>query len=104
MTIDGASLIAQERRRQVEDENYSPEHDAQHTDAELLKAAMAYMLAATDPDDVELRSGRLYWPWNPVSFKPKAPIRNLVRAGALIAAEIDRLGNWEEAGNEGEES
>lgn len=33
----------------------------------------------------------LWWPWAVRWWKPKDPIRDLVRAGALIAAEIDRL-------------
>ena len=32
------------------------------------------------------------WPWEPASFKPQdGQIRNLVKSGALIAAEIERL-------------
>jgi len=32
------------------------------------------------------------WPWHPVQWKPSTdPERNLVKAGALIAAEIDRI-------------
>jgi hypothetical protein len=32
------------------------------------------------------------WPWEPEGWKPSDdPIRNLVKAGSLIAAEIDRL-------------
>lgn len=31
------------------------------------------------------------WPWGTQSFKPTNSIRDLTKAGALIAAEIDRL-------------
>jgi hypothetical protein len=34
----------------------------------------------------------IFWPWDQDWWKPSPdPIRNLVKAGALIAAEIDRL-------------
>lgn len=35
----------------------------------------------------------MYWPrrWSPDWYKPTNAIRDLVKAGALIAAEIDRL-------------
>jgi hypothetical protein len=38
-----------------------------------------------------------WWPWSFEWWKPKDRIRNLVRAGALIAAEIDRLQAMQEA-------
>jgi hypothetical protein len=37
------------------------------------------------------RVRRFYWPWEWSFWKPRDPVRNLVIAGALIAAEIDRL-------------
>jgi hypothetical protein len=77
---DGATLIAAERTRQITAEGWTAQHDQEHTEGELIGAACAYA------------SGILSsWPdgWQ---YKPsKDPIRNLVRAGALIAAEIDRL-------------
>ena len=36
------------------------------------------------------RSGNLWWPWSIESHKPKDVLQNLKRAGALIAAAIDR--------------
>ena len=38
------------------------------------------------------------WPWSDKWWKPKDKIRDLVRAGALIAAEIDRLQRLKEGG------
>ena len=32
-----------------------------------------------------------YWPWEPRWWKPKNPRRDLVRAAALLIAEIERL-------------
>jgi hypothetical protein len=102
----GAGLIAEERRRQVEAEGWTHEHDDGHASGELVQAARCYAWAAqvaenvppaewfgTDADGlVKLpRGANVQWPvgWD---WKPDDdPVRNLVKAGALIAAEIDRL-------------
>ena len=85
--MSGADLIAAERRRQIDAEGWTPEHDDEHTAHELVYAAVAYAkAAANDPFHA------YQWPWAGASFKRcHDPIRNLVKAGALIAAEIDRL-------------
>lgn len=90
----GADLIAAERRRQIEAEGWTPEHDDEHDGCELTQAAVAYAFQAVDqvngacwPDEIGL-----FWPWDRSWWKSSDdPIRNLVKAGALIAAEIDRL-------------
>lgn len=89
----GAELIAAERRRQVEAEGWAPEHDDEHTKAELARAAHRYLTRAIDRSGWPLGGfGSLGWPWSESWWKPSDdPIRNLVKAGALIAAEIDRL-------------
>lgn len=86
----GVSLIAFERNRQITAEHFTKDHDAEeHDTGELGLAAAAYALEAVHPGH-ELN--RALWPWDESWWKPKDdPIRNLVRAGALIAAEIDRL-------------
>lgn len=82
----GADLIVAERIRQLYEERWTPEHDDGHDSNELLEAALAYANWIFDekwPDD---------WPWDADWFKPSdKPVRNLIKAGALIAAEIDRL-------------
>lgn len=85
----GTELIAEERQRQITKEGYSLEHDDAHNDGEIVTAAMAYL-------DFVYGSSRNVavwkWPWSDDSFKPAGgDIKNLVKAGALIAAEIDRL-------------
>lgn len=91
---NGASLIAIERRRQVEVEGWGAGHDKEHGGDELVMAAVAYAL----PYFYKGRED--FWPWDesywkPVETGPNQPrenrIRELVKAGALIAAEIDRL-------------
>jgi hypothetical protein len=88
--MNGVELIAQERQRQAEQEGFTSENDEQWTCGELTKAAAFYALYG-----VELPAGVGFvselWPWSMAWCKPKNRLRNLARAGALIAAEIDRL-------------
>ena len=88
----GVDLIAAERRRQVEQEGWTAEHDDHHVGGEIAGAAACYALASGVLTEEGLADYRpRLWPWAEDWWKPKDPLRNLVRAGALIAAEIDRL-------------
>lgn len=83
----GVELIALERTRQVECEGYTVEHDDEHVNGEMVYSAVAYALHASGNPSVEG-----YWPFGSCEWKPSDnPVRNLTKAGALIAAEIDRL-------------
>ncbi len=89
---DGAQLIAEERRWQVSGEAYAPEHDDQYVNEELARAAACYALAGHDQGGFPHNLLHAFiWPWAEEAWKPKGRLRNLVRAGALIAAEIDRV-------------
>jgi hypothetical protein len=80
---DGAALIAAERRRQIEVECWTYEHDRNHWRGELVQAAIFY----ADPE-----ASAMEWPWAELpKAKGEDRVRDLVKAGALIAAEIDRL-------------
>lgn len=83
--MSGAELIQAERIDQVR-KGWTPEHDAQHNQNELAHAAISYLM----PND-----GRalVWWPWEMRDYKPRPydRVRELVKAGGLIAAEIDRL-------------
>lgn len=101
--------IAAERRRQIDVEGWTADHDDEHDDGSLAFAAAAYAINAANPDaQIDLRVGRageffnggwmtlarLCWPksWDHDRFwKPKTPRADLVRAAALIVAEIERL-------------
>lgn len=84
--VDGVSLIAAERKRQVEAEGWTPEHDDEHDTSELAQAAAVY--AAPHPRNRIMD----LWPWHYTWWKPgPTRERELVKAGALIAAELDRL-------------
>jgi len=85
--MSGTDDIVAERRRQIEEEVWSAEHDDEHKAGELAKAAAAYALFAWSDRTLPPQ----FWPWDASWWKPKNPRRDLVRAGALIAAEIDRL-------------
>lgn len=84
----GSELIANERARQVAREGWTFDHDDRHSSGELATAAIAYLLTDRDP----LFKRERFWPW-PDGWKPSPEdrIRELTKAGALIAAEIDRL-------------
>lgn len=83
----GVFLIAKERERQQTEEGWIPEHDDCHERGELANAAACY--AATHEARCDFLA-RL-WPFTREWWKPTYRIRELAKAGALIAAEIDRL-------------
>jgi hypothetical protein len=87
----GIELIEEERARQIAVEGWTPEHDATHTHGELAQAASCY--ATPGSRRIEGFSIPDEWPFQPEWWKPTPNdrIRELVKAGALIAAEIDRL-------------
>lgn len=87
------ALIQAERQRQLEVEGYNAAHDDGHDDHVLLRAGMLYYANATRPGDLTLRmdGAPLGWPWEAKHWKPKSPLHDLVRAGALVLAEKERL-------------
>lgn len=100
---DGVTLIALERTRQISEEGWTPEHDDMHEAGEMAQAAGLYAFYAHSDEAVahavSLRRSFLCppgWPFAPEWWKPKDRISNLIRAGALIAAEIDRLHRLED--------
>lgn len=93
----GAELIAAERKRQLEQEGWTAEHDRQHERCELAVAAACYALHGTDVGAcTEAYACPIFhdaWPWGKEEDKRNKHgwQRRLVIAGALIAAELDRL-------------
>lgn len=87
----GVELIAAERRRQIEVEGWTLEHDRIEHDGSdnIVMAAICYAL----PDEHRHGEPPIWWPWASSYWKPTPDdrVRELVKAGALIAAEIDRL-------------
>lgn len=91
-TGDVAALrdIAAERQRQQSVEGWSIEHDDAHDDFELSRAASGYAAMPWRRTEGRLLSPT-GWPWSAEWWKPKDNRSDLVRAGALIVAEIERL-------------
>ena len=91
--MTGAGLIAAERKRQIEEEGWSAEHDDRLAKGQLAKAAMCYCMEPGDDADDDKKVPPKEWPLKKKLWKPTADsrIRELEKAGALIAAEIDRL-------------
>ena len=89
-------MIAIERRRQISVEGWSSKHDDAHDNGQLADAAAVYAMSpsyrAFPTDEVGNTIRTCLWPWDDAWFKPYGGrIRQLAKAGALIAAEIDRL-------------
>lgn len=87
--------IAAERQRQVQQEGWTPEHDDTHSRGEMARAAACYSLSSvhipiTRPAYIG-EAIRHCWPWDQEWWKPKGARVDLVRAAALIVAEIERL-------------
>lgn len=112
----GVELIAAERTRQITEEEWTPEHDDEHYQGEMAMAAACYAaperLFRCDANEYGMAFGDP-WMWDndfdkrreygserkghnhripdPKSYSKKERLDLLVKAGALIAAEIDRL-------------
>ena len=86
------SVIA-ERQRHQSAEGWTPEHDDQYSKSQLLWASSCYVLNAIHP----FNRIPFDWPWTPEWWKPTNPRRDMVKAGALILAEIERIDRQEAA-------
>lgn len=96
----GIEIIAEERQRQISVENWSLNHDVMHhTRGELAQAAACYAMPQAERKQYQSYSKfgwfPRWWPkdWSVRWWKPSPDnrIKELAKAGALIAAEIDRL-------------
>lgn len=102
--MTGIELISEERERQKSVEGWTKEHDAEHRFGELANAAACYAMTvfykmrdivSVECEDGITRQVPVMWPWDGKWWKPTQNdrIKELTKAGALIAAEIDRLLN-----------
>lgn len=113
----GIELIAKERQRQIKEEMFDADHDGGHTEQSLADAAVCFaasqrvfFLDDHGGDDIEfIDPWPVHWDgrWDkrgeygrrnkqgllpdPKTYTKKQRKDLLVKAGALIAAEIDRL-------------
>ena len=99
--IAAMSSVINERVRQIEAEGFSPEFDdLKYNRYELGRAACAYAWAASSKDDSRIGVLKIMlWPWHTRWWKPGSAFdtahqrrrRMLVKAGALILAQIEQL-------------
>jgi len=108
-----------ERARQVDQEGWTPDNDdTEHGNGQLAIAAACYAISAGANNGVRhLLAGKrwtlydgnqvvtaFYWLWSLTIkwssdwFKPTTRRRDLVKAGALILAEVERLDRLEAKG------
>lgn len=95
---DAVNDVINERFRQILEEGFNAAHDDEHNAGELCSAASAYAIYAGDQihplsmgdgfRDGSIPDG---WLWDASWWKPKTPRENLIKAAALIIAEIERL-------------
>lgn len=99
--MTGVQLIEKERIRQTE--TFDAKHDDGHWLGELSMAGAAYanvssaMIRGASPEEFpyDMMASEGDWPWDEEDWKLSNDIIiNLVKAGALIAAEIDRIQRW----------
>lgn len=91
--------IRNERCRQMQSEGWTPEHDDTHSDGEMARAASCYAMTGSakwlcDRARRERRGNMRApadWPWSIGWWKPKDTRSDLVRAAALLVAEIERI-------------
>lgn len=90
--LSAASVLVEiesERVRQVEEEGWTPEHDDAHDGGELAHAAGCYALFSGSHADAGYPPK--YWPLDDGWWKPSEYRRDLIKAAALLVAEIERL-------------
>lgn len=91
----GTTLIEEERKRQISEEGYDWRHDDEVRQHELSYAASAY-LVGVNSFYVTNKVIPPFWPWPSIAYKPAKDqsiderIKILTKAGALVAAEIDK--------------
>jgi hypothetical protein len=82
-----------ERNRQILEEGWTSAHDDGHEGGEMADAAACYaagtIFEVTRPK--RLGGTSRLWPWDLTWWKPKDRRSDLIRAAALIVAEIERL-------------
>ena len=98
-----ATAILAERQSQITQEGWSESHDDDHAIGELAQAGASYALYAarqlhnswaSPAGDVYALRGLPYkdvWPWSDSWWKPADFRRNLIKAGALNLAELEKF-------------
>jgi len=85
---DAVNDVVAERRRQVAVAGHTLKNDDLYRPGVLAQAGAAYAISAARPQNDAVPA---FWPWRRDLFHPSTPRRNLVKAAALILAEIERI-------------
>lgn len=83
----GIEQITEERVKQITKYGYTGYHDAGYKNKELLFGALAYLNTAIYGSGL----GKENWPFSEEYYKDEGYVESLKKAGAFIAAELDRL-------------
>ena len=103
--MTGAERITAERKRQIEEEGWTAEHDRRHSPQDLIAAGIRYAFEAGREglmaSDAYGFQSEVPWPWDEYWWKPCPHVGGLIakedaermleKAGALMAAAIDRM-------------
>lgn len=95
--------VQAERQRQIDYEGFTLSRDDTYEYGQLAGAAGCYArhvnarswVFPIRPDDYQCEPVPVAWPWGASGWKPTSPRRDLVKAGALILAEIERIDRTE---------
>lgn len=83
--------VLNERSRQVNEEGHDHYRDDCYTCGELAEAAATYALLGTAGNMVSADKAASIFPWDPEHLKPSSARKNMVKAAALLLAEIERI-------------
>lgn len=92
--------VLNERQRQIEKEGYSTAKDDLYVSNELVRGGAGYVNHVVGrswtynkemPEVYQNEEVPEFWPWADNFWKPKSPREDLVRAAALLIAEIERI-------------
>lgn len=95
--LEAVNLLVRERRRQIHSEGFKPERDDAYTADELARAAAVYAMPDEVYQVVYVATGQL-WPWSSYWLKRRDRRSDLIKAGALIIAELERIMRAEQGG------
>lgn len=79
-------LIKEEREKQITKYGYTTTHDRNYPNGTVLRGALAYLNAAIYSSSV----GEEDWPFDKNYFNSEGELKDLVKAAAMIVAEIDK--------------
>jgi hypothetical protein len=93
ITTHGVELIRAKRIRQIEKHGWTPAHDREHNKGELVEASAWYLQYVRTGYMIfgKVTVDGAEWPWDESIPKECDRKEALVNAGALIAAELDRM-------------